>query len=61
MTMQKYSGISALLIYQGWISILKECIQGKPLTGQRFDKSEDPNSHGNNNIQCYRKNRFSHQ
>lgn len=58
MTKQKYSGISALSIFQGWISILKECTEGKPLTGQRFIRSEIPNSQMNN-IQCYRKNIFS--
>ena len=29
MTRRKYSGISALSIFQGWISILEKCIEGK--------------------------------
>lgn len=54
MTKKKYSGISALSIYQGWISILRECIQGKPLTGQKFERSE--NTDAKISFQCYRKN-----
>lgn len=60
LTKQKYSGISALSIFQGWISILNDCVNGKPLTGQKFTRSEVPNLHLNN-IQCYRKNIFHHQ
>lgn len=60
MTKQKYSGISALAIFQGWISILNECIEGKPLTGQKFTRSESPNTNLDD-IKCYRKNLYSYQ
>ena len=60
MTKKKYSGISSLSIFQGWISILKECANGKPLTGQKFTRSDTPNI-TMNNIQCYRKTLISFQ
>ena len=54
MTKQKYQSISALSIFQGWITILNECLEGNPFTGQRFSRSDVPNTQMNN-IQCYMK------
>ena len=59
MTKYKYSGISSLSIFQGWISILKECAEGKPLTGKKFNRSDTPNTQMNN-FKCYRKNIISY-